>query len=75
MGISRLSQFYNYKTKTIFVIDRPEDAERGLEACRGKMFLGAEMDLQYWHGQLAADSYFSKLLFCSDYSFKITEKS
>lgn len=27
---------------------RPEDAERGIEACRGKMFLGAEMDLQYW---------------------------
>ncbi|XP_078373416.1 uncharacterized protein LOC144657012 isoform X2 [Oculina patagonica] len=26
---------------------RPEDAERALEACRGKMFLGAEMDLQY----------------------------
>ena len=26
---------------------RPEDAERGYEACRGKMFLGAEMDLQY----------------------------
>ena len=48
MGISRLSLCY--KTKTIFVIDRPEDAERGLEACRGKMFLGAEMDLQYWHG-------------------------
>jgi len=32
------------------LVDRPEDAERGLEACRGKMFLGAEMDLQYWHG-------------------------
>ncbi|XP_044167630.1 msx2-interacting protein-like isoform X3 [Acropora millepora] len=27
---------------------RPEDAERGYEACRGKMFLGAEMDLQYY---------------------------
>ena len=73
MGISRLSLCY--KTKAVFIIDRPEDAERGLEACRGKMFLGAEMDLQYWHGQLAADSYFSKLLFCSDYRFKITEKS
>ena len=33
-----------------FVVVRPEDAERGLEACRGKMFLGAEMDLQYWQG-------------------------
>lgn len=46
MGNSRLFLYY----KTVFVIDRPEDAERGLEACRGKMFLGAEMDLQYWHG-------------------------
>lgn len=40
-----------------FVFDRPEDAERGLEACRGKMFLGAEMDLQYWHGQLTVASH------------------
>ena len=32
------------------LIVRPEDAERGLQACRGKMFLGAEMDLQYWQG-------------------------
>ena len=29
---------------------RPEDAERGLQVCQGKMFLGAEMDLQYWQG-------------------------
>lgn len=27
---------------------RPEDAERGFDACCGKMFLGSEMDLQYW---------------------------
>jgi len=36
----------------VFVLlSRPEDAERGLEACRGKMFLGAEMDLHYWQGK------------------------
>ena len=34
-----------------FLLSRPEDAERGLEACRGKMFLGAEMDLHYWQGE------------------------
>ena len=38
----------------LFVVVRPEDAERGLEACRGKMFLGAEMDLQYWQGWFTA---------------------
>ena len=32
----------------ILIFVRPEDAERSLEACRGKMFLGSEMDLQYW---------------------------
>ena len=32
----------------ILILVRPEDAERSLEACRGKPFLGSEMDLQYW---------------------------
>ncbi|XP_032237951.2 msx2-interacting protein [Nematostella vectensis] len=35
----------------IIYFRRPEEAERALEVCQGKMFLGAEMQIQHWHDE------------------------
>ncbi|EDO40891.1 predicted protein, partial [Nematostella vectensis] len=43
----------------IIYFRRPEEAERALEVCQGKMFLGAEMQIQHWHGNSYALTYIS----------------
>ena len=34
----------------LLLIFRAEDADRGMDACHGKMFLGSEMNISLWHG-------------------------
>jgi hypothetical protein len=41
----------------LFVFLRPDESERAMEVCQGKMFLGAEMQIQTWNGPTEKSKY------------------